>query len=134
MTKKIFEKIWEGGVFYVSDLCPDEKKAVYAAMQKEGMSMSTSYLRFFDKGFDPWEIKGLTHICKKFLEDMDAQPCGMDVFWDKITEKQWGTKFCDYMATLGMRSQATVRNRFKANDWRSWELRGVRDIIDNITE
>ena len=133
MTKKIFEKIWKGGVFNVSDLSPDEKKAVYAAMQKEGMSMSTSYLRFFDKGFAPWEVQGLTHICTSFLDDMDIKPCSdMSQFWDCITENQWGVKFCDYMASKGMRSQATVRNRFKANDWKPWELKGAKAIIDSL--
>ena len=41
-----------------------------------------------------------------------------------------GAKLCDYMAQFGMASQMTVRTRFRANDWKQWELFGVGNIIE----
>lgn len=146
MTKQIFEKIFKGGVLKKHDLTADEKKRLYALMNEKGLSSSAAYLRFFDKGFDPWEIEGITITRNRFListapPDSMTGDCGYlyvltladdyddSKFYSLITEQKVGKNFCDYMADLGMKSQATVRNRFKANDWKQWELDGIRNII-----
>lgn len=154
MTKHFFNKIYSGGVLSVSDLTADEKKAFYAKMAEYGMPMSTARARFFEKGFSQWEILGITQLRDSFLE---MEKSGTDnisegeegsrgygavlslspgyddsKFYELVTSLKMGKRLCDRMAELGMSSQMTVRTRFKANDWKPWELKGVKAIIDEF--
>ena len=154
MTKEKFEKILLGDAFSVEDLTPDEKKVVYEAMQKYGMPQSTAYVRFFDKGFDPWEISGVNKTQKEFLlttfADIDgtgndeegsrgygyvltlAKNYDDKKFYDICTQLNVGQKLCEFMAVRGMKSPVTVRKRFREADWQPWETVGIEAIIDEI--
>lgn len=155
MTKQIFEKILSGGVLLPNDLTADEKKVLNAVMAKYGMPQSTSYVRFFDKGFSQWEILGVSTLCKEFLltsvctsdgetEEEGSRGYGLVIsmssdyddsqFYDIVTRMKMGKMLCQFMADRGMASQTTVRNRFKDNDWKPWELKGVKAIIDELFE
>ncbi len=154
MTKEKFEKITLGGAFSVDDLTPDEKKLVYEAMQKYGMPQSTAYVRFFDKGFDPWEISGITKTQKEFLLTTFAEIDGHgqkeegsrgygyvltlakdyddSKFYEICTQLNVGQRLCEFMAGRGMKSPVTVRKRFREADWQPWELKGIEGIIEEI--
>ena len=45
-----------------------------------------------------------------------------------------GKVLCDRMSELGMSSQMTVRTRFKEDDWKPWELKGVKAIIEEYNK
>lgn len=154
MTKNIWKKILDGGILSATDITPEEKKQLYALFEGYGMPKSTCYNRFFDKGFCKWEIMGVSHIQDVFLVrekiNTDDMPEGEEgsrgygavlalsleydnsKFYELVTNLKIGKRLCDYMAELGMSSQMTVRTRFKANDWKPWELKGVKAIIDEF--
>ena len=146
MNKNIWRKIKDNGVLDAKDLTAEEKKQLYAVMDKYGMPKSSCYCRFFDKGFDSWEIQGVTKIIEEFLltvvcdnEEgnrgyayvLSLMPDYDDSkFYEMITNLRIGVRLCDYMSERGMTSQMTVRTRFKANDWKPWELVGIGNILD----
>lgn len=156
MTKNIWKKILDGGTLSATDITPEEKKRLYALFEGYGMPKSTCYNRFFDKGFCKWEIMGVSHIRDAFLVREKSNTDDIDIpegeegsrgygsvlalskeydeskFYGLITNLKMGKRLCDRMAELGMSSQMTVRTRFKANDWRPWELKGVKAIIDEF--
>lgn len=156
MTKNIWKKILDCGILSATDLTPEDKKRLYALFEGYGMPKSTCYSRFFDKGFCKWEIMGVSHIRDAFLvsekSNTDDEPEGEEgstgygaalalssqyndsKFYELITNLKMGKRLCDRMAELGMSSQMTVRTRFKANDWKPWELKGVKAIIDEFVE
>ena len=154
MTKNIWKKIFDGGILSATDITPEEKKRLYALFEGYGMPKSTCYNRFFDKGFCKWEIMGVSHIRDVFLVE---EKCNTDniseaedgsrgygavlalspkydesKFYELITNLKMGKRLCDRMAELGMSSQMTVRTRFKANDWKPWELKGAKAILDEF--
>ena len=42
--------------------------------------------------------------------------------------------FGEYMANLGMKSQTTVSKRFALDNWKDYELSGVRQVINSLFE
>ena len=154
MTKNIWNKIYEGSTLSPQDLTPEEKKRLYALFERYDMPISTCYKRFFDKGFSEWEIVGVSHIKEAFLLtelcDADTDSGGDEgsrgygyvrtldpkyddsKFYELVTSMKMGKVLCEKIADMGMASQMTVRTRFKANDWKSWENRGVRTIIEEF--
>jgi len=152
MNKNIWRKIKDCGVLEATDLTADEKKILYAVMAKYGMPQSSCYRRFFEKGFDNWEIDGISKIKNEFLLSV---PCETDnekdgeagtrgygyvlslmpdydesKFYQLVTQLKIGVSLIDFMAQRGMASQMTVRTRFKASDWKSWENVGIAYILD----
>lgn len=152
MTKKNFEKILKNDILNVSDLTVEEKKALYARMEELGMSQSTAYLRFFSKGFDRWEIEGITHTKNEFLltetpETMKEGERKGDVgyeyvlslniadepgaFYKFCQERVLCNKLVDFMFTRGM-SQGTTRARFREDNWKPWEVMGIKAILEEF--
>ena len=157
MTKEILKKICDGGFLDVDDMSVEAKKRLFVLMKHYGMPQSTSYHRFFNKGFDKWEILGVTYIKNSFLltsfsgEDtkyktdvegsrgygyvLSLDPAYNDSkFFALVTQQKMGVKLCNYMAELGMASQMTVRTRFKADDWKPWELKGIKNILEDFVK
>ena len=59
MTKENVEKITQNNTpLDVNDISADEKKNLAEFLSDKGFTISTFYLRFFQKGFDAWEIQG----------------------------------------------------------------------------
>lgn len=154
MMEGIWKKVTDGGTLEATDLNSEEKKRLYAIFEEHGMPVSSCYNRFFNKGFDIWEIKGVTKLKSLFLQQ---EICGTDnnqsgeegsrgygyvltlsdkyddsMFYKVVTDLKIGVKLCDFMAKRGMTSQMTVRSRFKADDWKPWELKGVEAIIKEM--
>lgn len=154
MTKEKFKKIKSNGTFFVDDLTPEEKRDVYAVMEKYGMPQSTAYFRFFRVGFDPWEISGVYKLQREFLLSVfaDIDGTGNDEegtrgygyvltldknyddtkFFDICNRLKIGNKLCDFIARRGMKSPVTTRKRFSSADWQPWEVIGLDAIIDEI--
>lgn len=55
-------------------------------------------------------------------------------FYARISALGEGVRFCNYMKSLGMKSQMTVRSRFKSENFDDWEVKGVASIIDEYIE
>lgn len=156
MTKNVWEKILNGGTLSVTDITPEEKKRLYALFEEYGMPKSTCYNRLFNKGFCKWEIIGVSHIQDIFLvmeksdtdnlQEREEGSRGYGAvlslssgyndrkFYELVTSLKMGKRLCERMAELGMSSQMTVRTRFKADDWKPWELKGVKAIIDEFVQ
>lgn len=157
MTKENLDKILTPRNFMKSEeVSPDEKKILMDLFAKKGVTTSTFYLRFFQRGFDEWEIIGiknckrrfleLTEVAKELSEYVDethpsipgnkgylyvlAQSDEPGVFYKCLKKVKRGIcrKFFDYMLDKGM-SPATVIKRFNTDDWKPWEEAGVSDIL-----
>lgn len=160
MTKEILKKITTPRTYLsVSDISVEEKKEISAMLMQKGFTISTFYLRFFQKGFTEWEIIGVRECKKQFLqlpeiakvllefEDEEdpqrlegdkgyfytlAQSEAPGVFYRCLQKVKDGlcNKFFAYMGSKGM-SPATVIKRFSADDdWKQWELEGIKFILE----
>lgn len=153
MEKRIFHKILTmTGVLSVGDLTPEQKRALTAIMVKNGATGGFTYDRFFQKGFLPWELEGISNIKREFLKaheremlDQPESDPGYS-FALSIDDSKGGfyraigqtkgliTKLKEYMSDRGMKSPVTVINRFNADDWKPYEVRGVADIIKEFMD
>lgn len=141
MERDIFEKITKPrSPLNVTDMLVEEKKNLMNIFAKQGLTSSTFYLRFFQKGFEEWEIIGIRECKKRFLEFIgitnqlfectDFETNG--VFYDNLKNAGKGirSKFFAFMKIYGM-STGTVIKRFSSDDWKPWELIGIKEIIEN---
>ena len=158
MTKEIIEKITKLCTpLHTDDLSAEDKKALYAVLEKKGFTLATFYLRFFQKGFSEWEIEGideckhqfllLPDVAQKLLDYVDAdnpervegdkgylytlaQSDEPGVFYSCLKRVNAGmcNKFIAYMSERGM-SAATVIKRFTIDKWKPWEREGIRHIL-----
>ena len=55
-------------------------------------------------------------------------------FWRFLGDIRHRKHFADYMAERGMKSAMTVSKRFSEDDWREWELRGIRTVVEDFYE
>lgn len=139
MERHIFSKLENpGGHLETKDLTADEKRALYALMGKYGLPESTTYNRFFDKGFDPWEMAGIDRCKSDFLGTLDDNIRRVlnatgEGFYKAMPEGSgYRVRLVSHMAERGMAHRATVEKRFDADDWKEWERRGVRAVIDEF--
>ena len=160
MSKEIVKKITKLCTpLHTDDLSAEDKKALYAVLEKKGFTLATFYLRFFQKGFSEWEIEGideckhqfllLPDVAQKLLDYVDAdnpekvegdkgylytlaQSDEPGVFYSCLKRVNAGmcNKFIAYMSERGM-SAATVIKRFTIDKWKPWEREGIRHILDS---
>lgn len=140
MERHIFSKLEsQGGHLEAKDLTADEKRGLYALMGKYGLPMSTTYNRFFDKGFDSWELMGVNQCKADFTDSIedaglrDALYNTDNGFYSALPEGSgYRMRLVNLMAKCGMVHRATVEKRFDADDWKEWERRGVRAVINEF--
>ena len=160
MSKEIVKKITKLCTpLHTDDLSAEDKKALYAVLEKKGFTLATFYLRFFQKGFSEWEIEGiceckhqfllLPDVAQKLLDYVDAdnpekvegdkgylytlaQSDEPGVFYSCLKRVNAGmcNKFIAYMSERGM-SAATVIKRFTVDKWKPWEREGIRHILNS---
>ena len=160
MSKEIVKKITKLCTpLHTDDLSAEDKKALYAVLEKKGVTLATFYLRFFQKGFSEWEIEGideckhqfllLPDVAQKLLDYVDAdnpdkvegdkgylytlaQSDEPGVFYSCLKRVNAGmcNKFIAYMSERGM-SAATVIKRFTIDKWKPWEREGIRHILNS---
>ena len=158
MTKEILEKIMQNNTpLEVNDISVEEKKTLAEFLSAKGFTASTFYLRFFQKGFDAWEIQGIDNCKKQFLaipevgkllsEYVETDALGNEigkkgylaqlaqssepgVFYTCLKKANNGLcmKFFSYMEERGM-SRTTIIKRFTADDWKPWEQEGIRMLL-----
>ena len=160
MSKEIVKKITKLCTpLHTDALSAEDKKALYAVLEKKGFTLATFYLRFFHKGFSEWEIEGideckhqfllLPDVSQKLLDYVDAdnpdkvegdkgylytlaQSDEPGVFYSCLKRVNAGmcNKFIAYMSERGM-SAATVIKRFTIDKWKPWEREGIRHILNS---
>lgn len=158
MTKEIIEKVTQNNTpLEVNDISADEKKNLAEFLLAKGFTISTFYLRFFQKGFDAWEILGIKNCKKQFLAILEvanllSEYVETDALGNEIGKKGYLTeaakseepgvfytclkkassglcmKFFAYMEERGM-SRTTIIKRFTADDWKPWEQEGIRALL-----
>lgn len=163
-TKYILDNKMKTSIFYkilqtkrplgVNDLSPDEKKSLFALMVRNGASAGFAYDRFFQKGFQVWELDGINTIKCGFLKDHEqellesvdedgtkgyAYALSLDDskggFWRAIGQVPGLiSEFKNIMHEKGMMSDVTIIKRFNADDWKQYELIGVRQIISDFVK
>lgn len=135
-TKEIAEKLLSPHTTIAAqDLTADEKKELYDLFGLYGMSLSTAYLRIFDKGFDEWEIQGVDEIKREFIANNDMQHLsGVEKNFYSSLPFMSGMKgkLVNLMAELGMEHRNTVVKRFDSDDWKPWERYGIRAVLQKL--
>ena len=117
----------------------EQRKALYEQLERYGMPRSTAYNRIFREGnasgFEDWEILGIRKVVQDFctahnlpLPEEKELPSFYQEKLDGHREKLWL-----YMGPLGL-SKVTCLYRFKLWDFKEWELKGIRSIIDELCQ
>lgn len=158
MTKENVEKITQNHTpLDVNDISAEEKRNLAEFLSDKGFTISTFYLRFFQKGFDAWEIQGIKNCKKQFLaipevanilsEYIETDALGNEigkkgylveaaksdepgVFYTCLKKANNGLcmKFFAFMEERGM-SRTTIIKRFTADDWKPWEQEGIKALL-----
>ena len=161
MTKEIIEKVTQqGNSLDVNDLNAEEKKNLAEFLSAKGFTDSTFYLRFFQKGFDTWEILGINKcksyflgipdIGKVLLEYVERDALGKEigdkgylytlaksdkpgVFYACLKQAANGLcmKLYSFMEERGM-SRTTIIKRFSSDDWKEWEKVGIKALLEEF--
>lgn len=163
MTKENMKKILRNNTpLDVSDVSPEEKKVLAEFLSAKGFTSSTFYLRFFQKGFDAWEIQGINDIKSQFLaipevgklllEYVERDALGKEIgdkgylytlaksdkpgiFYTCLKKAGGGLcmKLYSYMEERGM-SRTTIIKRFSTDDWKPWEQEGIKNLLQQFEE
>lgn len=163
MTKEIIEKVTQSNnSLDVNDLTSDEKKNLAEFLSAKGFTDSTFYLRFFQKGFDSWEIQGIENCKNQFLGLPDigkvllayverdalgkeigdkgylytlAKSDKPGVFYACLKQAANGLcmKLYSFMEERGM-SRTTIIKRFSADDWKEWEKVGIKALLEEFLQ
>lgn len=158
MTKENVEKITQNNTpLNVNDISAEEKRNLAEFLSDKGFTISTFYLRFFQKGFDAWEIQGIKNCKMQFLaisevgnllsEYVETDALGNEigkkgylveaakseepgVFYTCLKKANNGLcmKFFAFMEERGM-SRTTIIKRFTADDWKPWEQEGIKALL-----
>ncbi len=161
MTKEIIEKIMQNNTpLEVNDISVEEKKNLAEFLSAKGFTASTFYLRFFQKGFDTWEIQGINDCKNQFLAipkvgELLSEYAETDALGNEIGKKGYLTKlakgdepgmfytclkkvnnglcmkFFAYMEERGM-SRTTIIKRFSSDDWKPWEQEGIKILLQQF--
>lgn len=159
MTKENVEKITQNNTpLDVNDISAEEKRNLAEFLSDKGFTISTFYLRFFQKGFDAWEIQGIKNCKMQFLAIpevanllsgyVETDALGNEigkkgylveaakseepgVFYTCLKKANNGLcmKFFAFMEERGM-SRTTIIKRFTADDWKPWEQEGIRTLLE----
>lgn len=159
MTKENVEKITQNNTpLDVNDISAEEKRNLAEFLSDKGFTISTFYLRFFQKGFDAWEIQGIKNckmqflaipeVCNLLSEYVETDVLGNEigkkgylveaakseepgVFYTCLKKANNGLcmKFFAFMEERGM-SRTTIIKRFTADDWKPWEQEGIRTLLE----
>ena len=81
---------------------------------------------------------GETYKYRHFYQ-VDGEERSFDItqpgdFWRFLGDVRRRHHFGEYMANLGMKSQTTVSKRFALDNWKDYELSGVRQVINSLFE
>ena len=162
MTRKTAEKIYKPHTpLNAKDLTSEQKKFLYARMSEYGATEAWAYTRFFRDGFSAWEIDGIENMRRDFIErnldpllvafynnihigeiptDKNEKLCQMEQYltsepgnFFNLIGNVRGLKmqFTREMSAAGM-GVGTVFVRFPTDNWKSYELCGIRSIWEGF--
>lgn len=142
----ILDKILKPNTYLsCEDLTSNQKNILWEVMREFEAKQGFSYCRFFQKGFLPWELKGIDQLKRDFIhENVDRlfpSFSGQDVESEiervldtpgefyRTLGRRYGTKteFHRYMMEHGM-SVTTCIKRFSSDDWALFEREGIRHV------
>lgn len=163
MTSETIKKITQKRTYLdATEISAEEKKRLSAFLIEKGFTLSTFYLRFFQKGFDEWELLGIKNCKNQFLELPDVAQRLLDyvnpddphalpgdkgyfymlahsdvpgVFYQCLKQVNGGlcNKFFSFMGAYGM-SVGTVIKRFTTDDWKPWENDGIIAVLNEYID
>lgn len=163
MTKEFFDKITTPFCpVSAEEISVKEKKFLLEAFAPKGFTSSTFYLRFFQKGFSEWKLIGINECKNQYLRLPDvaetllkfvdinskgssvgdrgylytlAHSDAKGVFYECLRKANKGlcSKFFAFMNERGM-STNTVLKRFASDDWKQWELDGIKNMLEPFTK
>lgn len=138
-----------------NDLTPNQKMLLWDVMKAEGASQGFAYDRFFKEGFREWELIGVDAIKAAFIEEHQRElwtepeedgTVGYAAilanygdtlereggFYDTIGRVTGLKKaFTEQMNRMGMGTNQVLQ-RFTTDNWKPWQRRGIRAIIDDF--
>lgn len=137
LKANIFQPIYEGKLIDGDDLVKEQREAFFQKMESFEMPRSTTFGRFFKKGFAQWEIEGVDAVKRKFVEAYSLNfPPDYNFLEDKrnfyeilLAFEIPLSDFYDYMKQKGMKSSVTIKCRFALESWKAWEKMGIRKIL-----
>ncbi|MCF0243437.1 MAG: hypothetical protein HUK06_01590 [Bacteroidaceae bacterium] len=137
-----------------SDLSANQKKCLYAVMQKNGATEMFSYTRFFRDGFKEWELRGIDNIKKDFLKENEVQIMTATdesgdkgyagvlafieqndkAFYDILGMSRLKLKFIKHMESLGMCTSVVIKrfSELREQDFKAFERKGINAIVKDI--
>ena len=144
--KDKFNRLFSGQIQHLDseDLKPKTKTKLYQALKPYGLTQSTFYLRLFDKGFSPWEIYGIKQVKTTFIKTHEKELRAANEgsirfrnndgsFYEALRKAELITVFKSYMFELGM-SLNTTTQRFSTDNWKSWEQKGMKSLVEQFLE
>lgn len=152
MKEKLYVLLENKQTLNLKDFSTNEKYLLNKHLEKydiKNASGGFSYLRLYKKGFMAWEIEGIAKIKKDFLDENkdwikkhtgSLYPEGIcetinGEFYKYISSiRCLRTKLNSKMLSLGMLSKITVQNRFSKDNWKKYEIVGIRNIINDMDD
>lgn len=154
--KKIFTP---NVAFSPADFSPEEKRLLLEFFDHHGLSGivgGKGYKRFFDKGFDEWELMGTDAVKRQYIRDNEVAiwrsgergnathpegyagvlALGLEdngAFWAVLTEAKLISDFCASCPKYGI-SQTTASSRFREDNFLPWEKAGIRQMMHEFAE
>lgn len=147
----IKDKLTKAKVSLKSDeLTPNQKKLLIRILVENGASQSFVYVRFFEKGFSEWELRGVDNIKRTFIAEHQDEIWPKEMFdADKVAQniheavtmpgefyraisRRYGLRkaFNQQMVQMGMSSTVVMKRFREDNDWKKYETRGMLDVMD----
>ena len=140
LSIKTFEKVLNPGADSRDfNFDAEQRKALYEQLERYGMPRSTAYNRIFREGnasgFEDWEILGIRKVVQDFCTAHNLplpKEKKLSSFYQKDLEG-YRADLWAYMQPLGL-SKVTCLYRFKLWDFKEWELKGIRSIIEELCQ
>ena len=133
MKNNIFQKLNTArGHLVAADLSVQEKGRLFGLMAQNGATHAFAYIRFFRDGFSEWELEGIDKILSEFCKEHDIVIPEDSSLYEAMPHGD-GIRVALYrmMDQKGM-SPNTTRKRFLAKDFKPWERKGIRAIVDEF--
>ena len=156
MNKEKFDKLISGRALPVKLMSPVEKKRLFELMTQYGATEHFARDRFFKEGFKSWEYIGIDNLKVEYLQSHPGEIAGClrdtpsaqslfdatmrrdqtvpGVFYQLLLMAHLTADFVGYMSDLGMLSSPTVIKSFTEDNWKAYERKGIKAIVEEFCE
>ena len=111
------EGIWKAKIEYLQQLHTDEKLNIDVRLTETRPTPDGETYKY-------------KHFCFTDGREIAFDITSPGDLWQFLGEIRHRIHFGEYMARLGMKSQTTVAKRFAVDDWKEYELTGIKQIIE----